>query len=118
MKRLDLYLLGEMLLPFVSGVLLIIVMLVGNTLYPLIEQIAKFNIPVLVIAKLVAFNLPTLLVLTLPAGMALSARVGRQPAGAGLGDHGHPHGRRPAPAPVPADLHPGPGGQSAGLLGR
>ena len=46
LKRLDRYLLGEMLLPFVSGVLLIIVMLVGNTLYPLIEQIAKYSIPI------------------------------------------------------------------------
>ena len=73
MKRLDLYLLGEMLLPFVSGVLLIIVMLVGNTLFPLIEPIVKNGIPVMVVAKLVAFNIPTLLVLTLPAGMALSA---------------------------------------------
>ena len=73
LKRLDQYLLGEMLLPFVSGVLLIIVMLVGNTLFPLIEPIVKNGIPVMVVAKLVAFNLPTLLVLTLPAGMALSA---------------------------------------------
>ena len=73
MTRMDRYLLGEMLLPFVSGVLLIIVMLVGNTLYPLIENIAKYSIPLMVIAKLVAFNLPVLLVLTLPAATALSA---------------------------------------------
>ena len=73
MKRMDQYLIGEMLLPFVSGVLLIIVMLVGNTLFPLIEPIVKNGIPVMVVAKLVAFNVPTLLVLTLPAGMALAA---------------------------------------------
>lgn len=73
MKRLDQYLLGEMLLPFVSGVLLIIVMLVGNTLFPLIEAITKNGIPLMVVAKLVAFNLPTLLVLTLPAGTAVAA---------------------------------------------
>ncbi|MBV9850912.1 MAG: LptF/LptG family permease [Armatimonadetes bacterium] len=73
MKRMDRYLLGEMLLPFVSGVLLIIVMLVGNTVFPLIEQIAKYGIPLMVVAKLVAFNLPTLLVLTLPAATALAA---------------------------------------------
>ena len=73
MKRMDRYLLGEMLLPFVSGVLLIIVMLVGNTLFPLIELITKNGIPLMVVAKLVAFNLPTLLVLTLPAGTAVAA---------------------------------------------
>ena len=73
MKRMDQYVLGETLLPFVSGVLLIMVMLVGNTLYPLIQQIAEYRIPVLVIAKVVAFNLPTVLVLTLPAGQALAS---------------------------------------------
>ncbi len=73
MKRLDRYLLGEMVLPFLGGVLLIVVMLVGNTLFPLIETIVKNGIPFLVVAKLVAFNIPTLLTLTLPAGMALSA---------------------------------------------
>ena len=73
MKRMDRYLLGETLLPFVSGVFLIMVMLVGNTLYQLIQQIAEYGIPVLVVAKLIAFNLPTLLVLTLPAGQALAA---------------------------------------------
>jgi lipopolysaccharide export system permease protein len=72
MKRMDRYLLGETLLPFVSGVFLIMVMLVGNTLYQLIQQIAEYGIPVLVVAKLVAFNLPTILVLTLPAGQALA----------------------------------------------
>jgi lipopolysaccharide export system permease protein len=73
MKRLDRYLLGEMLLPFIGGILLIVVMLVGNTLFPLIQQIVKNGIPFKVVAKLVVFNIPTLIVLTLPAGMALSA---------------------------------------------
>ncbi len=73
MKRMDQYLLGETLLPFVCGVLLIMVMLVGNTLYPWIQQIAEYHIPALVIAKVVAFNLPTVFVLTLPAGQALAA---------------------------------------------
>lgn len=65
--------LSEMVMPFVGSVLLIIVMLVGNTLYALIQTIAKANIGVGAIAKLVVFNIPTLLVLTLPAAMALSA---------------------------------------------
>ena len=73
MKRLDRYLLGEMILPFFGGVLLIVVMLVGNTLFPLIEVIVKNNIPFNVVAKLVVFNIPTLLTLTLPPSMALAA---------------------------------------------
>lgn len=73
MKRLDQYVVGETLLPFAAGVFLIMVMLVGNTLYPLIQQIAEYRIPLMVIAKLIAFNLPTLLALTLPASQALAA---------------------------------------------
>ncbi len=73
MKRLDRYLLGEMVLPFVGGILLIVVMLVGNTLFPLIEDIVKTGIPPLVVARLIVFNLPILIPLTLPPGVALSS---------------------------------------------
>jgi lipopolysaccharide export system permease protein len=62
-----------MFLPFVGGVLLIVVMLIGNTLFPLIQQIVQYNIPLAVVVKLIVFNVPTVLTLTLPAGMALSA---------------------------------------------
>ncbi len=73
MKRLDRYLLGEMVLPLFGGMLLIVVMLVGNTLFPLIEPIVKNGIPFPVVAKLVVFNIPTLLTLTLPPSVALAA---------------------------------------------
>ncbi len=73
MKRMDRYLLGEMILPFVGGILLIVVMLVGNTLFPLIEIIVKNNIPLMVVTKLVVFNIPTLLMLTLPGVTALAS---------------------------------------------
>lgn len=73
MKRLDRYLLGEMVLPFVGGILLIVVMLVGNTLFPLIQTIVQNNIPLLVVAKLVVFNIPTLLTLTLPPAVAVAS---------------------------------------------
>jgi len=64
---------GEMVLPFVGGILLIVVMLVGNTLFPLIEQIVRNGIPFLVVAKLIVFNIPILIPLTLPPGVALSS---------------------------------------------
>lgn len=73
MKRMDRYLLGEMVLPFVGGVLLIVVMLVGNTLFPLIEDIVKNGIPPLIVARLIAFNIPILIPLTLPPGVALAS---------------------------------------------
>lgn len=73
LRRLDQYLISEMILPFLGGLILIIVMLIGNTLFPLIQLIVKNGIPLKVVAKLVVFNIPTLIVLTLPAGVALSA---------------------------------------------
>ena len=73
MKRMDRYLLGEMVLPFVGGVLLIVVMLVGNTLFPLIDDIVRNGIPPLIVARLIAFNIPILIPLTLPPGVALAS---------------------------------------------
>lgn len=73
MKRLDRYLLGEMVLPFVGGILLIVVMLLGNTLYSLIQTIVQYSIPLSVVAKLVALNVPTVLTLTLPPSMAVAS---------------------------------------------
>jgi lipopolysaccharide export system permease protein len=73
MKLLDRYLLGEMVMPFVGGMLLIVVMLIGNTLFPLIQTIVQYDIPLPVILKLVVCNIPTLLTLTLPAGVALAS---------------------------------------------
>ncbi len=72
-KRMDRYLLGEMVLPFVGGILLIVVMLVGNTLFPLIEDIVRNGIPPLIVARLIAFNIPILIPLTLPPGVALAS---------------------------------------------
>ncbi len=73
MKRLDRYLLGEMVLPFVGGILLIVVMLVGNTLFPLVTDIVKNGIPPLIVARLIVFNLPILIPLTLPPGVAVAS---------------------------------------------
>ena len=72
-KRMDRYLLGEMVLPFIGGILLIVVMLVGNTLFPLIEDIVRNGIPPLIVARLIAFNIPILIPLTLPPGVALAS---------------------------------------------
>lgn len=73
MTKMDRYLLSEMVLPFVGSVLLIVVMLVGNTLFALIQTIVKSNIGFGPVAKLVVFNIPGLVVLTLPASTALAS---------------------------------------------
>jgi len=72
---LDRYLLGEMVVPFLSGIFAVVTMLVGNTLYALLDQILKNHIPLIIICRLVVFNIPALIVLTLPVGIALSSSL-------------------------------------------
>lgn len=75
MRLLDRYILAEMVLPFLTGVFAVIMMLVGNTLFALVDLILKNNIPILMVSRLVVFNIPTLVVLTLPVGVALAAAL-------------------------------------------
>jgi lipopolysaccharide export system permease protein len=75
MRLLDRYILGEMVLPFLTGVFAVIMMLVGNTLFALVDLILKNNIPLIMVSRLVVFNIPTLVVLTLPVGVALAAAL-------------------------------------------
>ena len=93
-----------MMLPFVGGMLLIIVMLVGNTLFPLIETIVKNGIPLHGGRQARRLQHPHPARADAAAGDGAGRGLGRQPPGARLGDHGHPHGRGPAAPPVPADL--------------
>lgn len=75
MRLLDRYIVGEMVLPFLTGVFAVIMMLVGNTLFALVDLILKNNIPLAIVSRLVVFNIPTLVVLTLPVGVALAAAL-------------------------------------------
>jgi lipopolysaccharide export system permease protein len=64
-----------MVVPFLAGIFAVITMLVGNTLYALLETILKNHIPLIVILRLIVFNVPSLVVLTLPVGVALSSAL-------------------------------------------
>lgn len=75
MRLLDRYILTEMIMPFVAGILAVLMMLVGNTLFALVDVILKNHIPLIVVTRLVVFNLPTVLVLTMPVGVALSGAM-------------------------------------------
>jgi len=73
MKRMDRYVLGEMLQPLIAGILFILVTLIGNTLYNYIEQILKNGIPMRIVFRLIVFNIPILIPLVLPAATALAS---------------------------------------------
>lgn len=73
MTRMDRYVLGEMLQPLLAGIMMILVTLIGNTLYNYIEQILKTGIPFKVVFRLIVFNIPALIPLVLPAATALAS---------------------------------------------
>ena len=74
MRTLDRYLLSEMIPPFIVGISVVIGMLVGNTLFALLNLIFKNDLWGF-IPRLIIFNIPSLLVLTLPVGTALAAAL-------------------------------------------
>ena len=75
MRLFDRYILSEMLLPFLCGVGAVVMMLVGNTLFQLVDMILKNHIPLVLVAREILYNLPALVVLTFPIGVALSSSL-------------------------------------------
>lgn len=74
-RRADRYVFGELILPFLIGTLAVLMMLVGNTLFALLEPMLRDKWPVAAVARVLALNIPTVLVLTLPVSTALAASL-------------------------------------------
>jgi lipopolysaccharide export system permease protein len=75
MRLSDRYMFGEMILPFLIGTLAVLMMLVGNTLFALLEPMLRDKWPVAAVARILVLNIPTVLVLTLPVSTALAASL-------------------------------------------
>jgi lipopolysaccharide export system permease protein len=76
MRRIsDRYTFGELILPFLIGTLAVLMMLVGNTLFGLLNRFLSERWPVGMVARLLLLNVPTVLVLTLPVATALAASL-------------------------------------------
>lgn len=71
----DRYLFGELLLPFFIGTLAVLMMLVGNTLFGLLDQMMREKWPVGMVARVLVLNIPTVLVMSLPVSTALAASL-------------------------------------------
>jgi lipopolysaccharide export LptBFGC system permease protein LptF len=71
----DRYLFAELILPFVTGALAVLMMLVGNTLYQLLEQMITEKWPVAFVLRVLILNIPTVLVITLPVATALAVSL-------------------------------------------
>ena len=67
-KTLDIYILKELIKPFLSGVAAFIVVMLSNTLFVFAEMISKSGMPVSAVLMLLLYTLPAIIVLTFPVG--------------------------------------------------
>ena len=75
MRLTDKSLLSELIVPLLIGLLTFLLMLVGNTLYDLLDQMFQQKWPVGYVVRVLLFNIPTVLVRTLPIAAAVGASL-------------------------------------------
>lgn len=75
MRLSDRSLLSELTIPLLIGLLAFLLMLVGNTLFALLDQMMRQKWPVAYVARVLLFNIPTVLVWTLPIASAVGASL-------------------------------------------
>ncbi|HSV74373.1 MAG TPA: LptF/LptG family permease [Chthonomonadales bacterium] len=75
MKKLDRYLAGEMVVPFLIGQCAVVLMLTGTVLYNNAETFLNFGIPAAGVARIAVFFMPYLVSLTMPVAMAIAASL-------------------------------------------
>ncbi|PIQ25686.1 hypothetical protein COW36_10010 [bacterium (Candidatus Blackallbacteria) CG17_big_fil_post_rev_8_21_14_2_50_48_46] len=81
-RLIDRYILGELLKPFLAGVVAFMIIMISNTLYIFMELILKSNIGPATVGRMLLFNLPAIVVVTLPvaymfATLLALGRLGR-----------------------------------------
>jgi len=75
MRLIDRHILQEAAFPFLAGIIAVTTMMVGTTLFNMLNIILKNHIPFIAVLRLIVFNIPQLLVYTLPVGVTLSCAV-------------------------------------------
>jgi len=75
MRLSDRYIFSELWMPFFIGTFLVLMMIVGNTLYAWLDTITREKWPLQEVARMLVLNIPTAVVLTLPVSTALAASL-------------------------------------------
>lgn len=75
MKRLDRYLIGELIVPFLIGTVAVVLMFLANDLIAEFKNIALQHVPPLAVGQLLLFKIPAFLVETLPVGALLASSL-------------------------------------------
>lgn len=76
MKRLDRYLIEELLPPFLVGVLTVVVLMVGDELYKLMELVLSKGVEPRVVLQMLIFKLPEVTVVAFPLSAILAVSLG------------------------------------------
>src|SRR2546423_4556786 len=75
MKRVDRYLIREMIVPFLIGQAAVVLMLTGTVFYNNADTFLNYAIPAKGVAKIAFFFMPYLVNLTMPVAMAIAASL-------------------------------------------
>ncbi len=75
MKRLDRYLLREMVVPFLIGQGAVVLMLTGTVLYNNADTFLSYGIPAMGVVKIAVYFMPYLVNLTMPVAIAVAASL-------------------------------------------
>lgn len=75
MKRLDLYVLRELVVPFLIGTIAVVLMFQANQLIAQFKAFSLQSVPMSAILQSLMFRTPSYLVMTLPVGMALASSL-------------------------------------------
>ncbi len=73
--QVDRYFFREMLMPFVSGLLIFVVILTGHMLYWALDKIINQNVPAKDLLLMMVYRLPSVLVLSLPIAMIIATSI-------------------------------------------
>ena len=75
MKKLDLYIVRELIVPFIIGTFSVVLMFQANTYIALAKQFNLDNIPKKAVFQFIIYQTPMYLNMTLPVGMSLAASL-------------------------------------------
>ena len=75
MRLSDRYIFNEILPPFLVSTFAVLMMLVGNTLYAVLDRMLQEKWPVETVARMLILNIPVVLTMTLPVAVALAGSL-------------------------------------------
>ncbi len=75
MKKLDRYILGEMVVPFLIGTVAVVLMFQANTYIALAKNLNIQNVPLKAVFQFIYFQTPGYMSMTLPVGTSLAASL-------------------------------------------